>query len=156
MRGIQRPLRRTRGLIVQELPDETLIFDRARGSGVCLARFPAQVWRRCDGKTSAAGITQALRDAGVRATPVLVEAALDELARASLLVDPPAANMSRRQALRGMAAAMVAVTTLVFSGGSARALPGSSLGARRSGRRPIAGSSLSVQPSRRRRDRRAP
>src|SRR5215216_2661698 len=47
------PPARSSGLIVQELPEETLVYDLGRHKAHCLNRASAIVWKQCDGKTTA-------------------------------------------------------------------------------------------------------
>ena len=56
----QMPKAKTERLIVREIDDETLVYDRSRDAATCLNEFAAKVWRRCDGETSVAGIAAAL------------------------------------------------------------------------------------------------
>src|SRR5271154_7083817 len=55
-----KPTAKTERLIVTEIDDETLVYDRARDVASCLNSVAAKVWRRCDGETSVAGIAAAL------------------------------------------------------------------------------------------------
>ncbi len=100
------PRARQDKLIVEELQDETLVYDLERHKARCLNRTAALVWRRCDGQTSVAEVAALLGENS--ATPpdeAVVWMALDRLSRAHLLSDPvtlPAdsAQYSRRKMLR--------------------------------------------------------
>ncbi len=100
------PRARQDELVVEELPDETLVYDLKRHKANCLNRTAALVWRRCDGQTSVAEVTAMLEEQ--LATPTdeaVVWMALDRLGRAHLLSEPvtlPAdrAQYSRREVLR--------------------------------------------------------
>lgn len=46
------PERRKKGLVVQNLSDEVLIYDLERHKAHCLNQTAAMIWKRCDGKTS--------------------------------------------------------------------------------------------------------
>jgi hypothetical protein len=46
------PLARKDELIVQELPNELLVYDLARHKAHCLNKTSAFVWKHCDGKTT--------------------------------------------------------------------------------------------------------
>ncbi len=93
-------------LVVEELPDETLVYDLKRHKANCLNRTAALVWRRCDGQTSVAEVTAMLEEQ--LATPTdeaVVWMALDRLGRAHLLSEPVTlptdrAQYSRREVLR--------------------------------------------------------
>src|ERR1700675_4268578 len=54
------PLARREGLVIQELPDEVLIYDRERDKAHCLNQTAALVWKYCDGKTSVADMSRKL------------------------------------------------------------------------------------------------
>ena len=100
------PRARQDELVVEELPDETLVYDLNRHKARCLNRTAALVWRRCDGQTSVAEVAALLEEQ--LATPTdeaVVWMALDRLGTAHLLSEPvtlPAdrAQYSRREVLR--------------------------------------------------------
>ncbi len=100
------PCARQDELVVEELPDETLVYDLKRHKARCLNRTAALVWRHCDGRSSVADVAALLEEQ--LATPTdeaVVWMALDRLGRAHLLSEPvtlPAdkAQYSRREVLR--------------------------------------------------------
>ena len=100
------PRARQKELVVEELQDETLVYDLKRHKASCLNSTAALVWRNCDGRTSVAEVVELLEERS--ATPTdegVVWMALDRLDRAHLLSEPvtlPAARdqYSRRQMLR--------------------------------------------------------
>ena len=100
------PRARQDELVVEELPDETLVYDLKRHKARCLNRTAALVWRRCDGQTSVAEVAALLEEQLAAPTDeAVVWMALDRLGRAHLLSEPvtlPAdrAQYSRRQMLR--------------------------------------------------------
>ena len=49
-------LARREDLVVQEMPDEILVYDLTRHKAHCLNQTAAFVWNHCDGLTTAAGI----------------------------------------------------------------------------------------------------
>ncbi len=100
------PRARKEGLLVEELPDETLVYDLKRDKAHCLNPTAALVWQHCDGQTTVAELA-ALLEKGLEipANDVLVWMALERLRRAHLLTEPvrlpaPQARYSRRQAMR--------------------------------------------------------
>ena len=115
---IARPQARDQGLVIEELGDELLVYDRERDVAHCLGSVAAQVWRSCDGERDIAQIGRLVstppdeRDA-------LVDDALAELQEKGLLVaSSVAANggakgLSRRQAVGRMAGALVAAPLIV-------------------------------------------
>ena len=113
------PLARKKGLVVRELEDEVLIYDRERHQAHSLNRVAALVWRHCDGKTSVADLSALLQqETGVPTNEELVWLALNRLGRAHLLrerLSLPAgvSSPSRRALLRN--AAMVGGLVLVTS-----------------------------------------
>jgi len=54
------PEARKEGLVVQELSDEVLVYDRTRNKAHCLNSTAALVWGYCDGKTSVPQIARAI------------------------------------------------------------------------------------------------
>jgi coenzyme PQQ synthesis protein D (PqqD) len=47
------PRARVDGLVVRQLDDETLVYDRERDKAHCLNHTAALVWKHCDGKSTA-------------------------------------------------------------------------------------------------------
>jgi hypothetical protein len=103
-----RPKARTLGLLMEQVGDETIVYDRERQIAHALNRSAGIVWRYSDGSRSVPELAAAL-GAELRIAPndSLVEYALDELASAHLLEGN---RVSRRGALRRITyAASVAV-----------------------------------------------
>ena len=100
------PRARQDELLVEELQDETLIYDLKRHKVHCLNRRTALVWRHCDGQTSVAEVAALLEEqSAIPADEAVVWMALDRLGRARLLSEPvtlPAdkSQYSRRKMLR--------------------------------------------------------
>ncbi len=100
------PRARQNELVVEELQDETLVYDLERHKARCLNRTAALVWRHCDGKTSVAEVAALLVEQSATPTDeAVVWMALDRLSRAHLLSEPvtlPAdrTQYSRRKMLR--------------------------------------------------------
>jgi Coenzyme PQQ synthesis protein D (PqqD) len=115
------PIARDEGLLIQELPDEVLVYDLESYRAHCLNRIAALVWRHCDGKTDVGRITEILADE--LDSPVsedVVWFALRRLGRARLLqerVAPPddVGKHSRRELVRafGLALLLPAVTSII-------------------------------------------
>ena len=115
------PKRREKELLIQELPDETIIYDKSNHKVHCLNTVSTFVWRRCDGRTSEAELAQLLPgELGLPANEALVRLALEKLGQARLLEGKhkALANLtSRRQAVKklgrfGIAAAAALVVTV--------------------------------------------
>jgi hypothetical protein len=80
------PRARRVGLIVHELPQETLLYDPRTQRAHYLGRAAALVWSRCDGRTSVAEMAETLRrEMNMPADECLVGAALEQLRRVELL-----------------------------------------------------------------------
>src|SRR5215470_14925283 len=119
----QTPLARNEELVVQELPDEVLVYDLRQHKAHCLNKTSAFIWNHCDGQTSADEIAKLMEKEFQ--TPVSQDAvwfALDKLGKADLLqnriVLPPAQSaISRRSAIRrlGFGALLVPVVMTIVS-----------------------------------------
>jgi hypothetical protein len=118
-----RPLARSDGLVVRELPEEVLVYDLGTHKALCLNRTAALVWKLCDGRRGVEAILRALRaETGEPFTEEVVWLALERLSRDGLLAErvrSPAAlaGVSRREVLKkiGLAAAVTlpVVTAIV-------------------------------------------
>jgi Coenzyme PQQ synthesis protein D (PqqD) len=118
-----KPLARTDGLVINDLPEETVVYDRESHKAHCLNRTAALVWRRCDGRTVPAQIARSLREE--LQAPVsedLVWYALEQLGKDELLAEnfqrpARAVQLSRRELVKrlGLAAvvALPLITTIV-------------------------------------------
>jgi len=111
-----KPIARKQGLVIQELPDEVLVYDLDRDRAHCLNPTAAFVWQRCDGKHTTAQIARTLgRQFDCAVDENIIWLALDQLGKNHLLdrqpAPPPALlGMNRRAMVRALGlAAMVAV-----------------------------------------------
>jgi hypothetical protein len=102
------PRARQTNLIVEELDDQVIVYDRAHHLAHSLNRTAALVWRACDGQTTLAGIAACLRETlGDAADEDLVRLSLEKLEAARLLepsslaADP---GLSRRRFMQTSAA----------------------------------------------------
>lgn len=116
------PQARREGLVIQELPDEVLVYDRERDKAHCLNQTAALVWGYCDGKTTVSTMARHLeRDLSADVVDEkIVWYALDQLSKDHLLDDGFVAptmlsGMSRRQMVRVMGIAAVIAIPLVTS-----------------------------------------
>lgn len=117
------PRAKEEGLVVQEMPDELLVYDLVRHKAHCLNQTAALVWKRCDGKTSVKQMIRLLeKETDGPVDEAVVNLAFDQLAKAHLLQDhqgkwPGDAGISRREVMRriGVAAAvsLPVVTSIV-------------------------------------------
>jgi hypothetical protein len=113
------PIARTQDLIVEELGDELLVYDRRTDVAHSLNAVATAVWRGCDGATDLDALAAALApSAGHEDAEALALRALDELREKGLLETPRATapGLSRRQALgriAGVGMAAVAAPLIV-------------------------------------------
>jgi len=118
---LTKPRARAEGLVVQELEDETLVYDLERDRAHCLNETAAFIWRLCDGKTSSREMARALKQKiGKSADETLVWFALDQLSRKHLLTDsvvlpPTGASMNRRELVRVLGISAVVALPVVAS-----------------------------------------
>ena len=116
-----KPLARSEGLIIKELPDEVLVYDLDRDHAHCLNKTAAYIWKSCDGKTSPGKIASALADKfDCPNDERIVWLGLDQLGRSHLMrfkAEPPRplAGMNRRAVIRALGLAAVAAVPVVTS-----------------------------------------
>jgi hypothetical protein len=90
------PLARRDQLVVQELPDELLVYDLDRHKAHCLNQASAIVWKHCDGKTTMAEMTRLLeRELGTSVDDDVVWLALSQLRRFHLLEESKMVGMMK-------------------------------------------------------------
>jgi hypothetical protein len=111
------PVARQNGLVVQELPDEVLVYDLDTNKAHCLNRSAAMVWRSCDGNNSVADIVREFEaNGGGKVTEDFVWLAIDQLNENGLLAGnmaPKFQGQSRRQVLKNIGlASMVALPVI--------------------------------------------
>lgn len=117
MNNSQRPIARKAGLVVQEVPDEVLVYDLESNKAHCLNQSAAMVWRSCDGNNSVADIAKLVESqAGGKVTEDFVWLAIDQLSENNLLEQQIAtsfAGQSRREAIKKIGlASMVAIPVI--------------------------------------------
>lgn len=126
----EHPQARSEDLVVEEIGQETLVYDLAKDRAHCLNRTSSWIWKRCDGRTSVAELTVALcRELGTEFDEQWVRISLKQLSRAGLL-DRPArtssafATASRREFAKklGKMAVLVPVISSVTAPLSAQLL----------------------------------
>ena len=117
------PEARRKGLVVQELSDELLVFDRNLNKAHCLNRTAGLVWRHCDGASSVADVARAIADeTNAPVDEDLVWLGVEQLSKSRLLEErvmlpEQKTGLSRREVIRriGLAAAVAlpVVTSIV-------------------------------------------
>ena len=116
-----KPVARKQGLVIQELPDEVLVYDLDRDRAHCLNTTAAFVWQRCNGRNTTSQIAQTLgRQFDCAVDEKIVWLALDQLGRNHLLdrkPAPPAAltGIDRRTMVRALGLAAVVAIPVVKS-----------------------------------------
>jgi hypothetical protein len=107
------PRARQEGLIIKELHDEMLVYDRTRHKAHCLNHTAAAIWRHCDGRSPISDIARRTgKDLGSPVNNEFVWIALKQLAVSELLeetIELPVGirNLSRRQMMKlGLGAAL--------------------------------------------------
>jgi hypothetical protein len=107
--------------VIQELPDEVLVYDLERDRAHCLNETAAFVWQRCDGRNSIAQIARTLgNQLNCEVDQKIVWLALDQLGRNHLLETHPAAppamsGMNRRAMVRALGLTAAVAFPLVTS-----------------------------------------
>ena len=110
----QFPTARKSGLVIQEVPDEVLVFDLESNKAHCLNNTAAMVWKSCDGKMSVPEIARFIgKQTGKNVGDDLVWLAIDQLNENRLLENAPASPLkgqTRREAIKKIGlASMIAI-----------------------------------------------
>lgn len=125
------PQARKEGLVVQEMPEEVLVYDLDRHEAHCLNSAAVGVWRACDGERTPVEIARHLtRETGTPVDEHTVLFALGQLSKYNLLVEKVAvpAGISRRDFLRRAGIAAAVTVPLVISIATPTAAQAASLG----------------------------
>lgn len=114
------PRAREEELIVRDLTDEVLVYDRARHRAYCLNRTAALVWRLCDGRTTPSRMARLVEnELGAPIDESIVWLALARLEKSRLLqeqVTPrPVERISRRDVMKKAGLAAMISLPLVTS-----------------------------------------
>jgi len=121
MNSSRNPLARREGLVIQEMPDEVLVYDTSANKAHCLNKTAAFVWKSCDGSHSITDIAKLMENEfGANVPDDLVWLAIDQLGKDDLLeaseAVPTAANgISRREVIRRIGIASVIALPVVAS-----------------------------------------
>lgn len=118
-REVTMPRSRVEQLTVQELADETLVYDLDRHKAHCLNKAAAVVWSKCDGTTRVRDVARMLHEeSGLPADESIVWLALGQLQSARLLDGPVARPIELKDAGR-----RAAIKRIGLAGGAAALLP---------------------------------
>ena len=119
MNNSQHPIARQTGLVVQEMPDEVLVYDLNNNKAHCLNDSAAFVWRNCDGSNSAADIVREFESSSKgTVTEDFVWLAIDQLHDNGLLessVESRFAGQSRRDVLKKIGLASLVALPVIAS-----------------------------------------
>ena len=117
MNNSQCPVARKSGLVVQEVPDEVLVYDLESNKAHCLNQSAAMIWKSCDGNTSVSEIAKLVENqAGGKITEDFVWLAIDQLSENNLLekqIQSGFEGTSRREVIKKIGlASMVAIPVI--------------------------------------------
>ena len=117
----KQPLARTEGLIIQELPDEILVYDQTNDKAHCLNETASLVWKHCDGQTDITEIAKLVgRELNASVKDEFVWLALDQLEKEALLEKKTEFSLktmgvSRREVIKRIGLASVIALPIVTS-----------------------------------------
>ena len=117
MKNSQCPIARKSGLVVQEVPDEVLVYDLESNKAHCLNQSAAMIWKSCDGNTSVSDIAKLVENqAGGKVTEDFVWLAIDQLSENNLLekeISSAFEGSSRREVIKKIGlASMIAIPVI--------------------------------------------
>ena len=117
MKNSQCPIARKSGLVVQEVPDEVLVYDLESNKAHCLNQSAAMIWKSCDGNTSVSEIAKLVESqAGGKVTEDFVWLAIDQLSENNLLekeISSAFEGTSRREVIKKIGlASMIAIPVI--------------------------------------------
>jgi hypothetical protein len=121
MNSSRNPLARREGLVVQEMPEEVLVYDTGTNKAHCLNKTAAFVWKSCDGSHSVNDIARLMENEfGANVPDDLVWLAIDQLGKDDLLeitqtASVAASGISRREVIRRIGIASVIALPVVAS-----------------------------------------
>ena len=114
------PQARIKGIVVEQLADEVLVYDLGRNRAHCLNETAARVWEKCDGQRTVGEIAREMEGRGEReGAEDVVWLAVEELSRAGLMEEkirrPGVRGVSRREVIKRMAVAAAIGVPVVTS-----------------------------------------
>ena len=123
----QLPVARREGLLIENLPDEVLIYDLDRKKAHCLNQTAALLWNHCDGRTSVNDLARILeKQSEKKVDETFVWYGLCQLQKASLLEGSLAlpdsrTRFSRRELVKriGLAVSIPLVVSIIAPQASA-------------------------------------
>ncbi|MEO8649030.1 MAG: PqqD family protein [Acidobacteriota bacterium] len=119
MNNPQFPTARKSGLVVQEVPDEILVYDLDSNKAHCLNQTAAIVWKSCDGKNSVSDIAKLVEtEAGSKVSEDFVWLAIDQLSENNLLeseIRSAFSGESRREVIKKIGLASMVGLPIIAS-----------------------------------------
>lgn len=117
MKNSQFPVARKNGLVVQEMPDEVLVYDLDTNKAHCLNQTVAMVWKSCDGNNTVSDIAKLFEaQMGGNVKEDFVWLAIDQLNENNLLEQEIRSNFegqSRRDVIKKIGlASMIAIPVI--------------------------------------------
>jgi hypothetical protein len=116
----QLPIARQKDLVVEELPDEVLVYDLITDKAHCLNRTSALIWKNCDGTKDEGEIAELLEQEFKAPVPMqVVSLGLEDLASHGLLQEAAAiistSQVSRRRLIQNLGVAAAIALPLIMS-----------------------------------------
>lgn len=115
----QYPTARETGLVLQEMPDELLVYDVDKNKAHCLNETSAFVWKACTGQNSVKDISRLFESQTGNSVPEdLIWLAIDQLSKNNLLetkISLDLKGQSRRDVIKKIGLASVIALPLVAS-----------------------------------------
>ena len=119
MNNPQNPVARKSGLVIQEVPEEVLVYDTETNKAHCLNKTAALVWKSCDGTRSISDIASHVGTlSGENVTDDFVWLAIDQLNTNDLLekqIEADFKGMSRRDVIKRIGFTTVVALPVIAS-----------------------------------------
>jgi hypothetical protein len=119
MNNFSNPIARKNGLVIQDMPDEVLVYDVNANKAHCLNSSAAVVWKACDGSNSIADIVNEFEKSGHgKVNNDFVWLAIDQLNEKGLIEGSPRlgnSGRSRRQVIKTLALSTAVALPIIAS-----------------------------------------
>jgi hypothetical protein len=119
MNNPQNPIARKSGLVIQEVPEEVLVYDTETNKAHCLNKTAALVWKSCDGTRSISDIASYVGSvSGEKVTDDFVWLAIDQLNSNDLLekqLEADFKGLSRRDVIKRIGFTTVVALPVIAS-----------------------------------------
>jgi hypothetical protein len=119
MKDSQIPVARKEGMVIQEMPNEVLVYDLETNKAHCLNQTAATIWKSCDGSNSVTDISKLLaKTSGSAVEEDLIWLAIDQLNEKNLLetqIAPKFNGQTRREVIKKVGLAAVIALPIISS-----------------------------------------